>query len=119
MALQSLCPTVTLENAKEDYRTAKRVEQYRMGQDAIYLAAFPGTKYLPFSGLERAWIQSSSISLKGCCGKELPVTVLRTQYEGGFFQNITFEKAESAELVLKNIRQKRPDLPGIPKRDPA
>ena len=110
MKLRSICPECVLDGAAADYRAASRVEQYRVGGKAIYFAAFPGVRYLPFSAVRRAWIQPSSLSLTGCCGKELPVHVLRMEYQGGFYQNIPFEKLESAEDVLQRILERRPEL---------
>ena len=46
MKMQSICPDIVLEDPREDYKTAVRVEQYRVSRQAIYFAAFPGTRYL-------------------------------------------------------------------------
>lgn len=110
MPLQSICPAVTLENAKEDYKRSARAEQYRVGDEAVYFAAFPGTKYLPFAAIRQAWVQKSSLPLTGCCGKELPVVVLRTRYEGGFYQHFTFEKSETAQRVLDILARRCPGI---------
>lgn len=114
MAMQSLCPTVVLPDPKADRKTAVRVEQYRLSGKAFYFPAFPSDRYLPFSALKRAWLQSSSIALTGCCGKALPVTVLRVQYEGGFYETFTFEKAEKARQVLSAMQAACPGLDGPP-----
>jgi hypothetical protein len=116
MAIKSLCPSVTLEDPKEDYRTAIRVEQYRVSRQAIYFAAFPGTKYLPFRAVRQAWSQPSSISVTGCCGKQLPVVVMRVKYEGGFYQNITFEKQKAADQVLAMMKDCCPEVILAPER---
>ena len=110
MAIQSICPSVVLENPREDYKSAVRVEQYRVSKQAIYFAAFPGTRYLPFRAVRQAWTKDSRISLTGCCGKELPVVVLRVRYEGGFYQNITFEKQKAADQVVAMLKECCPDV---------
>lgn len=110
MAMQSFCAEITLDDPKADYKTAEKIEQYRVSNQAIYIAAFPGSKYLPFSAISHAWVKNASISLTGCCGKELPVTVLRVRYEGGFFQNITFEKEKNAARALQKILQNAPQV---------
>ena len=81
MAMRSICPSVVLEDPREDYKNSYRAEQFRVGKQAIYVAAFPGTKYLPFSAIRQAWTQDSSITVTGTCGKSLPVVVLRVRYE--------------------------------------
>jgi hypothetical protein len=85
-----------------------------MGERALYFAAFLCTEYLPYQAVQRAWIQSSSLPLTGCCGKELPVSVLRIRYEGGFYRSVTFEKRENAERVLEKLKAACPNLPTEP-----
>ena len=110
-AMKSLCPEHPLEDASADYRSACRAEQYRVSGRAIYFAAFPGTKYLSFEAVNRAWVKKSSMPLTGCCGNELPMYNLRLWYEGGFYQDFTFEKQAEAEDVLASITAARPELP--------
>jgi len=97
MAMKSLCPEFVLLDPAADRKASERVEQYRVSGAAIYFKTFPGEKYLPFSAVEWAWAQKSRVSLTGCCGSELPVVILRMKYSGGFYQNFTFEKQESAD----------------------
>jgi len=111
-SFRPLCPDALIPDPGADYRAADRAEQFRMGAEALYLPAFPGTKYLPYAAVRRAWLQSASLPLTGCCGKELPMTVLRTELGDGFFQNFSFEKRESAERVLARIREKNPSAGG-------
>ena len=65
-SLKSLCPECPMEDAGADYRRARRVGQYRVSDRAIYFLAFPGTRYLPFAAVRRAWQQKSSMPLTGC-----------------------------------------------------
>ena len=39
------------------------------------------------------------------------MVVVRMKYQGGFYQNFTFEKQESADKVLAAIFAARPELP--------
>lgn len=119
MAIQSLCPAITLPDPAADRKTARRVEQYRLSEQAIYIKAFPGDKYLPFTAVRRAWTQKSSMPLTGCCGKELPVVVLRVRYEGGFYQNFTFENQRGADQVLEAVARACPDTPLTPEERSA
>ena len=45
--LKSLSQTCVLENATDDYRSARKVGQFRIGEKAAYLPGFPGTRYVP------------------------------------------------------------------------
>lgn len=114
MAIKSLCPEAVLKDPAADRKESGRVEQYRVSGAAIYFKSFPGEKYLPFYAVERAWAQKSKVSLTGCCGSELPVVILRVRYSGGFYQNFTFERQESAERVLAALREARPEVPQEP-----
>lgn len=110
MAMRSVCEKITVEDPREDYRNGYRAEQYRVGKQAIYIAAFPGNKYLPFAAIRQAWTQDSSINVIGTCGKSLPVVVLRVRYEGNFYHTFTFEKQKTADRVLESITAGNPEV---------
>lgn len=106
--LAKSCP---LEDPDGDYKTARRAEQFRYSENAVYFPAFPGTQYLSFASLTRALTRNTSMPLTGCCGKALPVTRLRLYYDGGeFYQDFTFEKLANANMVLDAVAAARPDL---------
>lgn len=101
-----------LDDPAGDYKTARRMEQYRVSEQAIYFPAFPGTQYLSFASLSKALTRNTSMPLTGCCGKALPVTRLRMYYDGGeFYQDFTFEKLSNANKVLDAIAAALPELP--------
>lgn len=109
MAMLSVCPDITLSDPKTDYRNSQRIEQYRFGSEAVYMAAWPSAKYLPYTAVRQAWIQSSLLPVTGTCGKALPVTVLRLRYKGNYYQTFTFEKQVNAQKALDIIRAGAPD----------
>lgn len=110
MAFQSICPTVSLEEPKADYKTAEKLEQFRVSRQAIYMAAFPGTKYLPFQAVERAWSRNTSLPVKCTCGKSLPMVAVRIKYQGGGYQNFILEKQASADRLLSILRENFPNI---------
>lgn len=107
--LKSIASNCTLENAKEDYRASKRMEQFRLGEKAIYFPAFPGTQYLPFEALERVKSKNTAISVAGTCGKQLPMVCLRLFYDG-IYKDFMFEKPKSVDAILANIAACCPGL---------
>jgi len=109
MALRSVCPGHELADPKEDFRTSLRIEQYRFSNQAVYIAAFPGAKYIPFSAVRQAWIQDSLLPVTGTCGKALPITILRMRYQGKYYHTFTFEKRSNALKALDMIRSGAPD----------
>ena len=116
MRLQSLCPDTVLDHPEEDYRASLRVEQYRVSPQALYFGPFFAVQYLPFQAICRAWVQSSSLALTGCCGRQLPVTVLRVRYGENGSQSFVFEREASALQVLDRIARCRPDIPLEPEK---
>ncbi len=109
---KSLAKSHPLENPAGDYKSARKSEQYRFSENAIYFPAFPGTQYLSFASLTRALTRNTSLPLTGCCGKALPVTRLRLYYDGGeFYQDFTFEKLANANQVLDAVAAARPEIP--------
>lgn len=109
-AMKSLAQSASLENVSEDYKTASRVEQFRVSDEAIYFPAFPGNQYLPFEALHHVKMRDTALSVKGTCGKQLPMTCLRLSYDGEFYKDFLFEKRAKAEMVLERIRSRRPEL---------
>ena len=109
--LKSLSQTCVLENATDDYRSARKVGQFRIGEKAAYLPGFPGTRYVPYDAVSHAWTKKTSITVKGCCGKALPMVRFRMFYDGEFYKDFLFEKRSEVEKVLERARTCRPDLP--------
>ena len=109
--LKSLSQTCVLENATDDYRSARKVGQFRIGEKAAYLPGFPGTRYVPYDAVSHAWTKKTSITVKGCCGKALPMIRLRMYYDGEFYQDFMFDKLEDANTALDILHTARPDIP--------
>ena len=109
MAMTSICPDILLPEPKTDYRDSQRIEQYRISNRAIYFAAWPSAKYLPFPAVRQAWIQDSLLPVTGTCGKALPVTVMRIRYKGNYYQTLTFEKRANAQKALDILQANCPD----------
>ena len=109
-AMKSLAQSASLEDVSGDYRTARRVEQFRISNEAIYFPAFPGNQYLPFEALHHVKVRDTALSVTGTCGKQIPMTCLRLSYDGEFYKDFLFEKRAKAEEVLERIRSRRPEL---------
>jgi len=86
------------------------MEQFRVSEEAIYFPAFPGTQYLPFTALDRVKVRDTALSVKGTCGKQIPMTCLRLSYDGEFYKDFLFEKRAKVEEILSLIRACRPEL---------
>ena len=108
--LKSLSQHDTVENAEQDRRSSTRVEQFRISNQAVYFPAFPGDQYLPFSALHHVLSKNTAISVKGTCGKQLPMVRLRLSYDGEFYKDFLFEKQKNVDRVLEAIAAARPDL---------
>ncbi len=109
-AMKSLAQSASLEDVSGDYKTARRVEQFRVSNEAIYFPAFPGNQYLPFEALHHVKVRDTALSVTGTCGKQIPMTCLRLSYDGEFYKDFLFEKRAKAEEVLERIRSRRPEL---------
>ena len=108
--VKSLSQEYTLEDAKEDRRTSKRAEQFRFSDKAVYFPAFPGDQYLPYTALTHVLSKNTAISVKGTCGKQLPMVRLRLSYDGEFYKDLMFEAQKNVDKVLEAIAAARPDV---------
>jgi len=109
-ALKSLSKTCAVENPDAGYKAARRVEQFRLGTEAMYFPAFPGNQYLPFAALTHVKTRNTAISVTGTCGKQLPMVCVRLSYDGEFYKDFLFEKKKNADLVVDAIAACRPEL---------
>ena len=108
--IKSLSQEFGLENVKEDRRASKRVEQFRFSDKAVYFPAFPGDQYLPYTALNHVLSKNTAISVKGTCGKQLPMVRLRLSYDGEFYKDLMFEAQKNVDRVLEAIAAARPDV---------
>ena len=108
--VKSLSLDHTLEDVEQDRRSSKRVEQFRVSEQAVYFPAFPGDQYLPFTSLHHVLSNNTAISVKGTCGKQLPMVRLRLSYDGEFYKDLMFEKQANVDRVLDAIAAARPEL---------
>ena len=109
--LKSMSAACMLENAAEDYRSAQKVAQYRVGREAVYIPAFPGNRYVPFSAVTKAFSKNSALPVKGTCGKAIPVVKVRLFYDGDeFYQELLVETHAQANTVLDALAAARPGI---------
>lgn len=109
--LKSMSADCTLRTAAEDYRAAQKVAQYRVGREAVYVPAFPGNRYVPFSAVTKAFSKNSALPVKGTCGKAIPVVKVRLFYDGDeFYQELLVETHAQANTVLDALAAARPEI---------
>ncbi len=93
----------TIENVKEDFRTAEKVEQYRVGKEAVYLPEGLRWKYLPYSEITKAEESFRVISAGHC----VPVREKRPEidltYAGGT-AHLSVEKQDSMQKLLEALK---------------
>ena len=110
--IKSLAQSSALEDVNTDYKTSRRAEQFRFSKEAVYFPAFPVTQYLPYAALTRVVSKNTAISVKGTCGKQLPMVRLRVYYDGGeFYKDFLFEKQKSADKIMDAVRAYSPEIP--------
>ena len=97
----------TVSDPKSDARSGIRIEQSRISRNAVY---FPKEKYLLISDIRRTWIQSTTMSLVGCCGKGIPVFVVRLDHGGPEKVNIMMEKKENADKMVALLCEINPSI---------
>ena len=96
----------TIPSPEEDFRSAQRVEQYRLSDRALYIPAGLRWTYLPLDAVESAE-ESHRVIVAGKCvavEEKRPCAVLRA---GGRCFTVHFEKAESLRKLLAAIPKER------------
>ncbi len=95
----------SIEAPEADFRAAKRVEQYRISDKALYIPAGLKWTYLPLSEVERVEESHRCVVAGKCVAVEekRPSLALRA---GGKDFSFNLEKPASLKTLLEFIRQK-------------
>ena len=93
----------TIEDPAADFRTAEKVEQYRLSAAALYIPSGFSWTYLPLGGVLSAEEAHRNITAGHCVTvtERKPAVDLVTE-TGSFTLNL--EKSESVERILSVIR---------------
>ena len=98
-----MVPGKELPDAAEDFRGAKRIEQYRISEKALYLPEGLRWKYLPFSAIDKAEESFRVISAGHC----VPVREKRPELDlsvGSETVHLQLEKAASMQTVVEVLK---------------
>ena len=98
-----MVPGKELPDAPEDFRGAKRIEQYRISEKALYLPEGLRWKYLPFSAIDKAEESFRVISAGHC----VPVREKRPKLDltvGSETVHLQLEKAASMQTVVDLLK---------------
>lgn len=93
-----------IDDPSGDFRGAQKTEQYRLGEQALYIPAGFKWEYLPYAAIESAEESHRNV----CSGKCVTVTEkkpavdLRTPTG---MMKLNFEKKESVAMVLAALRK--------------
>ena len=98
----SLIPGVEIANAAEDFRGALKIEQYRVGKEAVYLPAGFKWEYVPLCAVVSADGSHRSVTAGHCVTvtERKPAVALITD-TGSFTLNL--DRIESVQKILDEI----------------
>ena len=102
----SLIPGVEIENTAEDFRTAIRVEQYRVGKAAVYFPAGFKWEYLPLSAVINTDGSHRNVTAGHCVTVTERKPAVEFMTDSGSF-TLNLERQDSVEKVLGAIDSKR------------
>ena len=93
-----------LPNVEEDYRASVKVEQYRVGKEALYLPEGLRWNYLPLSEIRSAADSHRVISAGHCVTvrEERPALQLETALG---LMTLNLDRAESLPKLLQLLRK--------------
>lgn len=103
-APQSLIKGLSIEDAAEDFKAAKRVEQYRVGAKAFYVPAGFRWNYVPFSAVKKAEEWHFNVTAGKCVAVTERRPSLRLETTDGDF-TFPLEKPDSVQTILGMINR--------------
>ena len=101
--LVNIFPGIELENPEEDFRSAERIEQYRVSRKALYIPEGFHWKVLPFSAVDKAENSFRVISAGHC----VPVREKRPELDltvGSETIHLQLEKEASMQTILSMLQ---------------
>ena len=108
MSYVSLVAGLTIADPKVDRKNSIRVDNYHVGEQAVYVTKFPYDRYIPYGAVRKVWYQASQLSVSCCCGKGIPVFVVCVKYDDGAgeekLQKYMVEHKEDAEQLAELIK---------------
>ena len=96
---ESLIPGKTLDDAKRDFRSAERVEQYRLGEKAVYIPAGLKWNYIPKTEILQASASHRTVSAGHCVTVRVSTPSLELVTSAGSF-DLNLEKPASLDRLL-------------------
>ena len=99
---KSLIPRVEIENAAEDFRAALKVEQYRIGKEAVYIPAGFKWDYVPLCAVSAAEDSHRSVTAGHCVTVTERKPAVELVTETGII-TLSLDKSESVQKILDAI----------------
>ncbi len=99
---ESLIPGEMLNNVKEDFRNALRIEQYRLGNEAIYIPAGLKWNYIPRCRILQATSSHRTVSAGHCVTVQVKTPSLEIVTSSGSFE-LHLEKQSSLDRFLDKL----------------
>ena len=100
----SLVPGVEIDNVAEDFKKALKVEQYRLGKEALYFPAGLKWEYLPLSAIESVEGTHRSVTAGHCVTVTERKPAVEFKTAAGSFQ-FNLEKQANMQKVLDAIEK--------------
>ena len=95
----TLIPGKTIDDVKSDFRTAERIEQYRLGENAVYLPAGLRWNYIPRSEILEASSSHRTVNAGHCVTVQVRTPSLELVTSAGPIE-LHLEKQASLDKFL-------------------
>lgn len=94
-----------------DYEAARRFEKTRVGALGVFFPSGFGTKFIPYSYIDRAFIRVHEVDGKLCCGKATFYYYrIVFVHDGKEFADIMSENEELTDAALAAIAKNAPSV---------
>ena len=99
---KSLIPGVEIADAAEDFRGAVKVEQYRIGKEAVYMPSDFKWEYVPLCAVSAAEDSHRSVTAGHCVTVTERKPAVELVTETGII-TLNLDKSESVQKILDAI----------------
>ena len=98
----SLIPGIEVANAAEDFRSAVKVEQYRIGKEAVYIPSGFSWNYVPLSAVSAAEDSHRNVTAGHCVTVTERKPAVELVTEAGSI-TLNLERPASIQKIIEAI----------------
>ena len=103
--LKPYYPGDVLQDPKADYRASRKIDRYRLSEEALYIPKVFGWDYVLLSGITEACSATRTMTAQSCAAVRIPIPQLRFLLHGKDI-SLPFDNEDNAAEIVGILAEK-------------